>query len=89
MPNKNYPKESSELVRKIEGLDFVNRKVEIESVERVNSRNFNNTLIYNKNIEKYIANVTCCENNNKISIPVKGNRPNPKYEKKLKKLFPE
>ncbi len=87
MSGNNYPKESSELVEKLEALDFVNGSVEIESVGKLNSRNFNNKLIYNKSAGKYIANVSCCGNSYKISIPVNGNRPNPKFERKLKKVF--
>ena len=87
MSNNGYPKESSDLIKRIEGLDFVNGNVEIESVGKLNSRNFNNTLIYNKSAGKYIANVSCCGNNYKLSIPINRNRPNPKFEKNLKKVF--
>jgi len=87
MLNNNYPKESSELIKKIEAIDFVDGKVEIESVGKLNARNFNNTLLYNKNMGRYIANVSCCGNNYKLSIPINGNKPNPKFEKKLKKVF--
>ena len=87
MSNNDYPKEASELVKKINELDFVGGGVKIESVGKINSRTFNNTLTFNKCIKKYIANVSCCANNYKLSIPVKGNRPSPKYEKQLKKIF--
>lgn len=87
MSNKNYPRESSELVRKIGALDFVSGEVKIESVGKINSKNFNNSLIFNKNTKKYIANVSCCGSNYKLCIPIEGNKPNPRYEKKLKKVF--
>lgn len=85
MEKNDYPKEASQLIKKIEGLGFAGAK--IESINKLNSKNFNNTLIYNKNENKYLANISCGGNNYKISIPINGNRPNPKYEKKLKKVF--
>lgn len=87
MSNNDYPRESSELIKRIKALDFVEEHVEIKSVGKLNARNFNNTLLFNKDTGGYIANVSCCGNNYKISIPINGNRANPRYEKKLKNVF--
>ena len=84
MPNKKS--KESKLVDKFKGLDFI-RNVEISSITNINSRNFENTLVYNKNLKKYIANINFSGHDYKISISVEGNRPNPKYERKLRKLI--
>ena len=83
--NNGFSKESSELIRKLRELDFVN-ETHTESVNLLNSHNYENTLIYNKKTEKYIASVRVGGRKYTIPIKVKGNKPNPKYEKQIKKL---
>jgi len=85
MSNQNHSKESSKLVEKIKSLDFVTN-AEINSVTNLTCRNFKSTLSYHKT-GWYVANVSLCGHNYKVLIEVKGNRPNPKYEKRLKKVF--
>ncbi len=84
--NKNHQKESSKLIEMIEKLNFVIR-ADIESITNISHRNFDNTLVYNKNLKQYIANISYQGHNYKVSIKVDGNKPNPKYEKKIKKVF--
>ena len=86
MSNQNHSEESSQLIKKISGLDFV-RSAEINSVTNISCRNFTSTLAYHKNSGWYIANISRCGRNYKVLIEVEGNKPNPKYEKKLKKVF--
>jgi len=87
MPNQNHLKESSKLIEIIKKLDFVT-EAQTESITNIKSSNFNNTLIYNKGVKGYIANINFCGSNYKISIKVLGNKSNPRYEKKIKKVFP-
>lgn len=49
--------------------------------------NFNNSLIYKKEINAYIAKVNLKGHSYKLSIKIEGNRPNPRYEKLIKKCF--
>jgi len=84
MSNQNSKK--SQLVQKIKNLDFV-RKVEVNSITRITCRNFEDTLVYNKNLQAYIANVNFIGHNYKLLISIDKNKPNPKYEKKIKKVF--
>ncbi len=86
MSNKNYPVESSELIKKIRKLDFV-REAHTEGMNGICSKNFNNTLIYNKETNGYIAKVNLNGHSYKLSISVEGNRPNPRYEKLIKRCF--
>jgi hypothetical protein len=86
MSDKNYPIESSELVKKIRKLDFV-REAHTEGMNGVCAKNFNNTLNYNKDINGYIAKVNLKGHSYKLSIIVEGNRPNPRYEKLIKRCF--
>jgi len=86
MENKNYPLESSELIKKIRKLEFV-KEAHTEGMNGVYSKNFNNSLIYNKETKKYIAKVNLNGHSYKLSINVNGNRPNPKYEKLIKRCF--
>ena len=87
MPNQNHLEESSKLIKKIKGLDFV-ISAGIDSISNISCRNFNNTLTYNKNSRQYIANINLCGNNYKILVKINGNKSNPRYERKLKKIFP-
>ncbi len=84
MSKNNFPKEISDLIGKIESLDFVTDK-EIASVNPRN--NNNNTLNFNTKCRIYFANINLRANHYKLYIWVKGNCPNPKYEKQIKKLF--
>lgn len=86
MSNHNHtlPIESSELIKKIKGLEFV-REAHIESMNSVCAGNFNNTLNYKEG--KYTAKVNLGGHCYKLSIGINGNRPNPKYEKQIKKCF--
>ena len=86
MANKNYPAESSELIKKIRKLDFV-REAHIETVNGVRTKNFNNSLDYKKEVNGYIAKVNLNGHSYKIPIIVDGNRPNPRYEKLIKRCF--
>ena len=82
--NHNLPIESSELIKKIMELDFVSG-AHIESMNSVCAGNFNNTLNYKDG--KYNAKVNLGGHCYKLSIDIKGNRPNPRYEKLIKKCF--
>jgi hypothetical protein len=84
MPNNNFSKESSELVNKIRNLNFV-KEAHTESVNPVNKHNFENTINYNKKEGYYNMSVTLGRSNYKIRINV--DKPNPKYEKCLKRLI--
>lgn len=86
MAIKNYPVESSDLIKKIRKLDFV-REAHTEAVNGICTKNFNNSLIYNKESNGYIAKVNLNGQSYKISIKVEGNRPNPRYEKLIKRCF--
>jgi hypothetical protein len=86
MAEKNYPIESSELIKKIRKLEFV-REAHTEVMNGICSRNFNNTLFYKKENGEYIAKVNLNGHNYKLSIRVEGNRSNPKYEKLIKRCF--
>ena len=86
MLNKIHSKTSFELTKKMMSLEFV-LNTQVDSVNKITSGNFNNTFEYNKNLKKYLANINYCGNNFKVLIKVKGDKPNPKYERKLKKLF--
>ncbi len=86
MANNNFPIESSELIKKIRGLDFV-REAHTESMNGICSKNFNNSLIYNKESNAYLAKVNFRGHSYKLLIAVDGNRPNPRYEKILKRCF--
>ena len=86
MANKNYPAESSELIKKIRKLDFV-REAHTEGMNGICSKNFNNTIIYNREVNGYIAKVNLNGHRYKLSITVEGNRPNPRYEKLIKRCF--
>ncbi|HPD82003.1 MAG TPA: hypothetical protein PK357_02790 [Candidatus Pacearchaeota archaeon] len=86
MANNDYPVESSELVRKIRKLDFV-KEAHTEVMNGICLRNFNNTLFYKKETGEYIAKVNLKGHSYKIIISINGNRPNPKYEKMIKKCF--
>lgn len=86
MPNKNYPIESSELIKKIRKLEFV-REAHTEVMNNVCAKNFNNTLFYKKETGEYIARVNLNGHSYKLSIKIEGNRPNPRYEKILKRCF--
>jgi len=88
MPNQNHLKESSKLIKKIKGLDFV-ISAEIYSTANISCRNFNDTLVYNRKSGRYAANINLCGNNYKVFIEVEGDRSNPRYERKLKKVFPK
>lgn len=84
MANNNYPVKSSELIKKIKGLDFVT-DANIESMNGICTKNFNNSLEYKNN--GYIAKVNLKGHSYKVLIEIKGNRPNPRYEKLIKKCF--
>ena len=86
MANKNYPAESSELIKKIRKLDFV-REAHTEGMNSICSKNFNNTLIYNREVKGYIAKVNLNGHSYKLSIIVEGDRPNPRYEKLIKRCL--
>lgn len=86
MSQNNFPKELSDLIGRIESLNFVTDK-EVASVTPKCNGNFNNTLNFNNKSRVYFANVNLGVNHYKLYIWVKGNRPNPKYEKQIKKLF--
>ncbi|MGY4884022.1 MAG: hypothetical protein ACP5NZ_00395 [Nanobdellota archaeon] len=86
MAKNNYPVESSELIKKIRGLDFV-REAHTESMNGICTKNFNNSLVYNKDTNAYLAKVNFKGHCYKIAIMVEGNRPNPRYEKKIKGCF--
>lgn len=86
MANKNYPIESSELIKKIRKLDFV-REAHTEGRNGICAKNFNNSLMYNKEINAYLAKVNLNGHSYKLLIRINGNRPNPKYEKLIKRCF--
>jgi hypothetical protein len=86
MPNNNYPIESSELIKKIRNLDFV-REAHTEGMNGVCTKNFNNSLMYNKESGAYIAKVNLKGHSYKLLIRVDGNRSNPRYEKLIKRCF--
>lgn len=86
MANKNYPIESSELIKKIRKLEFV-KEAHTEVMNNICAKNFNNSLIYKKEISGYIAKVNLNGHSYKIVIFINENRPNPKYEKLIKKCF--
>lgn len=84
MINNNYPIESSELIKKIRGLNFV-KEAHTESMNGICTKNFNNSLEYKNN--GYLAKVNFKGHSYKLSITVDGNRPNPRYEKLIKRCF--
>ena len=84
MSNNNYPQESSELVNKLKKLEFV-REAHIESMNTICKGNFNNILNYKEG--RYCAKVNLGGHCYKLSIEINNNRPNPKYEKLIKKCF--
>jgi hypothetical protein len=84
MSNNNFSKESSELINKIRNLPFV-KEAHTESVNPVNKHNFENTLNYNKKEGTYCVSVTLGKSNYKMVVSV--DKPNPKYEKCLKRLI--
>lgn len=86
MSNQNYPIESSELIKKIRKLEFV-REAHIEVMNGICAKNFNNTLFYKKENNEYIAKVNLNGHSYKMAITIDGNRPNPKYEKLIKRCF--
>lgn len=86
MAIKNYSSESSELIKKIRKLDFV-KDAHTEGVNGICTKNFNNSLDYKKEINTYIAKVNLKGSSYKIIIEIKGNRPNPRYEKLIKRCF--
>ena len=87
MPNNNhYPIESSELIKKIRSLEFV-KEAHTEAMNGICTKNFNNSLVYNKEINGYLARVNLNGHSYKLSITVDGNRPNPRYEKLIKRCF--
>ena len=86
MSNNNHSKESSQLLKKITDLEFVN-SAEINSVKNLTRGNFKTTINYHKISKWYVANINFWGHNYKVFIEVKGNKPNPKYEKQLKKIF--
>ena len=83
---QNKKSKESELIKKFKRFDFI-KNIEISSITNINCRNFENTIVYNKNLRKYIANINFSGHNYKILINVEGERPNPRYERKLKKVF--
>jgi len=85
MSNNGFPKESLELIRMIRGLDFI-AEAHTLNYETLNKRNFENTLQY-KEKGKYCFGVNYQGFHYKVFIQTKSNRPNPKYEKKIKRLF--
>jgi hypothetical protein len=86
MANNNYPIESSNLVNKIKKLEFVTN-VQTGGMNDIHSGNFNNSLIYKKDINGYVAKVNLNGHSYKLLIKINGNRPNPKYEKMIKRCF--
>jgi hypothetical protein len=86
MSNKNYPAESSDLIKKIRKLEFV-REAHTEVMNGICTKNFNNSLVYKKEINGYVARVNLNGHSYKLSIIVDGNRPNPRYEKLIKRCF--
>ncbi len=83
--HNNHAKEADELITKIKSLEFV-INAEIKSINTINSKTAESTLHYNK-AGWYVANVACCGRSYKVLIEVDKNKPDPKYEKKLKKAF--
>jgi len=75
------------LVGIIGELTFVT-EAEVNSITNITCRNFNNTLVYKKNLRRYVANINFCGYNYKVLIRVEGDKANPQYEKKLKRVFP-
>jgi hypothetical protein len=86
MAINNYPVESSELIKKIRKLEFV-KYAHTETVNGICTKNFNNSLIYNKENNGYVAKVNLNGHSYKVLIEIKGNRPNPRYEKLIKRCF--
>lgn len=84
MSNKDYPIESSELIKKIRNLEFV-KLAKIESMNGICKKNFNNTVNYKEG--SYTAKVNLNGHCYKLSIQIKDNRPNPKYERSIKKVL--
>lgn len=86
MSKNNFPKESSALIKQIRDLDFVS-SAHTESMNGINKHNIESTISFNKKEKCYYANINFRGHSYKIHIDVQGNKPNPKYEKKIKKLF--
>jgi hypothetical protein len=86
MTINNYPIESSDLIKRIRKLEFV-REAHTEGMNGICSRNFNNSLVYKKEINGYVAKVNLNGHSYKLSIEVEGNRPNPRYERLIKRCF--
>ncbi len=86
MSNCNgFSKESLELIWKIRSLDFIAEAHTLNS-EALNKRNFKTTLKY-QGEGKYCFEVNYKNVHYKILIEINENRPNSRYEKKIKKLF--
>ena len=83
----DYPKEVSDLIKEIEDLKFVNEVRLKGNPSPVNCRDYENTLTFSKNDLAYIASVRILGSKYKFKILIDGNRPNPCYEKKIKKFF--
>lgn len=79
MLHNGYAKGGSDLVNKIEELDFVTRAEILSPNGRIKD-----SIGYNKNLESYVAYVSNGKTNYKISIVVKGIKADPKLEKKIK-----
>jgi hypothetical protein len=86
MAIKNYPAESSDLIEKIRKLEFVGEP-RIEVMNGICKKNFNSTLFYKKETGEYVAKVNLNGHSYKVSIPINGNRQNPRYEKLIKRCF--
>jgi hypothetical protein len=86
MAIKNYPVESSELIKRIRKLDFV-KNARTESMNGICWKTFNNSLEYKKEINTYIAKINLNGYSYKVFIEIKGNRPNPRYEKMIKRCY--
>ena len=85
--NRNFfPKESSELINKITQIGVV-RSAHIESYNSINSKNYENRIYFNKEILGYIMNINFKGHHYKVLASIDGNKPNPKFEKQIKKLF--